>query len=914
MDKPESIISKEIIFNDRITRLAYSRDASMYRLFPKSVVKPRNVQDVKDLLQHARSSHTPITFRAGGTSLSGQSIGSGIVAETLHDWKKFKILDNGKSVFMQSGVNASYINRILSLNHMKLGPDPASIGSASIGGILSNNSSGMVCGTDFNSYHTLENISFMLPNGNIYKTANFDENNRFIRNEKKLAEGLVKIRKAIKDNHRLVDKIRDKYRIKNTIGYSMNAFLDFEKPIDIFSHLLIGSEGTLAFIIDATLKTIPDPPNKGTGLVLFENPEDACNSISFFKDLGASAIEFLDDASLRTAIHFENPPYDLNAIKDNCTGILIEYQDNSISEIDYLINETRTYSKINKSISSIVFAKDKQQREIIWNIRKGLYPTIGALRKEGKSLINEDIALDVENIAPAIRMLKDIFKKRNLSDGVIFGHAKDGNLHFITSVDINSTNGIKNYDLMMRDLAEMTLNEFNGSLKAEHGTGRNMAPFVETEWGGSIYNLMWDLKKLTDPFHIMNPDVLLSKDSKIHLKNIKKMPLIHSEIDSCVECGFCENICPSRGLTYTPRQRIGIMREVESLDLTKKEKEILEYGVNDTCATDGLCSLECPVNINTGIMVKDNRVSSNGDPWFVEAIANQFKFFILFFRFFIKSINIFKKILGAKMIYFLGQKINLFTKGKIPSWPKNGLTVNKNYQKKIHDIPDYYHFPSCLNRVLSGDNKNISSSEYLLKIGEIGGLKISTLKESSNLCCGMAFSSKGYKETGSKMRDDLLNQIQKNTDNFKVPIIIDMSPCAENMINGLNNSGARIIDSVSFLNDIKHRLPIEKTDQSFYAHSVCSTQKLNNSDQFKSLIQYCVEDVEFPDQEFCCGMGGDRGLKYPELPFNAIQKSITGTDSQFGVSSSRACEVGLSGILNKEFLSLEALVYKSIKK
>ena len=455
------VINDEIIYNDRITRSAYSRDASMYRLMPKSVVKPRNINDIKDLLYHARSSNTPITFRAGGTSLSGQSVTNGIIAEILHEWKNLKILKNGDSIYMQAGVNAGYANSILSSYKKKIGPDPASINSASIGGILSNNSSGMVCGTKYNSYHTLENITFILPNGNMYDTSKKGEKERFITNEKIISDGLIKIRKKIISSSKIVNKIRDKYRIKNTIGYSMNAFLDYENPIEIFAHLLIGSEGTLGFIVNATLKTVPDPPNRGTGLMIFKNPEEAGKSIPFFKDLGADAIEFLDDASLKTAKHFQNAPYDAKSIKNDFTGILFEYQRNSSKQINHLLNETKLFSKNTKSAQSLLLVTDKKERDLIWKIRKGLYPTIGALRKSGKSIITEDIAFDMENIAPAIRGLKTIFKNRKLHDGVIFGHAKDGNLHFITSLDFNSKKGVDNYDLMMKDLSEMTLNKFN---------------------------------------------------------------------------------------------------------------------------------------------------------------------------------------------------------------------------------------------------------------------------------------------------------------------------------------------------------------------------------------------------------------------------------------------------------------------
>jgi FAD/FMN-containing dehydrogenases len=234
------------------------------------------------------------------------------------------------------------------------------------------------------------------------------------------------------------------------------------------------------------------------------------------------------------------------------TGLLVEFQDNSLDEVERLIQESKLYTEKDSSVVSMKLVTDQKERETIWKIRKGLYPTVGSLRQSGTSIITEDIAVDPENLAEAIRDLKSIFKKRNFMDGVIFGHAKDGNLHFIASVDLDDATGVKNYEGLMDDLAEMTLGKFNGSLKAEHGTGRNMAGFVEAEWGGPLYEIMWRVKNLVDPNHILNPDVLLNRDEKIHMKDLKPMPQVHDEVDKCIECGFCERICPSRGFTFYP--------------------------------------------------------------------------------------------------------------------------------------------------------------------------------------------------------------------------------------------------------------------------------------------------------------------------------------------------------------------------
>ena len=914
MNSLSAFLPESCIHDDLITRLAYTRDASMYRLIPEAVVRPKDEQEVRSLLEYARSSSTPITFRTAGTSLSGQSITTGIIAEVLYDWQKFKILDDGDAIWCQPGVNGAVANKILAPYQRRIGPDPASINAARIGGIVSNNSSGMVCGTEFNAYHTLKDVEFILPNGNGYDTSKPGERENFLQNEPDLATGLLNIKTEIESNSSWEQKIREKYRIKNTIGYSMNSFLDYKHPLDIFSHLLVGGEGTLAFIANVTLKTIPDPPEKGTGLLLFNSPESAAKCVPFFKSMGASAIEFLDDESLRTAQHFENPPYDPNSVEDDVTGLLIEYQDDSQNEIDRLIKESKEFSQKESSVISMKLVTDQQERETIWKIRKGLYPTLGSLRKTGTSIITEDIAVDAVNLAQAIRGLKYIFQKREFQDGVIFGHAKDGNLHFITSVDLDDKIGVRNYEGMMRDLSDMTLTQFNGSLKAEHGTGRNMAAFVETEWGGPLYEIMWKVKSLTDPFNIMNPDVLLSRNKQIHMNDLKPMPTVHDEVDKCIECGFCERICPSRGLTLTPRQRIAVMRESKLQTIPKSDIDKFNYAVNETCATDGLCEMECPVNINTGTMVKSLRHDPNSKFVIVKFLENNFRIAVSFIRFGLRIGQFFDKIFGSTFLWKFTRSINSIFKTTLPSWPKYGIKIAKTFSPVSSPSaqPDYIVFPSCASRVLAADETGTSASEYLAKIATNADIKIKYLDDSSELCCGMAFDSQGHKSIGDDMRIKLMNRLRNESEMGRIPIVLDMSPCTQFVQQEL--SDLTILDSAQFIERIKDQLEIEQSAEPIFVHPVCSSQKMGTTHDLMNLANMCSKSVETTLEPFCCGTGGDRSIRFPELPQNAVDQLMDKIISTKGVSSSRTCELGLQESTGIAFSSIEALVYDAIKK
>ncbi|MDX1389470.1 MAG: FAD-binding oxidoreductase, partial [Acidobacteriota bacterium] len=284
-------VEPERVLTRAIDRLAFANDASVYRLVPKAVVRPRTIDEIRRLFRLSREHRLPLVFRAAGSSLSGQAITDGILLDISRDWKKIEVLDGGRRVRVQPGVIGGMVNRHLVRHGTKIGPDPASINTCMMGGILANNSSGMCCGVVDNAYHTLESITFVLADGTVVDSSRSDADDRLRAGSPALTKGLLEIAERIRTDDALIERIRSKYRRKNTTGYSINAFTDFSRPVDILSHLMIGSEGTLGFIAEAVLRTIPDDPVKYTGLLFFEDVPRACAAIAPLKDSGARALE-----------------------------------------------------------------------------------------------------------------------------------------------------------------------------------------------------------------------------------------------------------------------------------------------------------------------------------------------------------------------------------------------------------------------------------------------------------------------------------------------------------------------------------------------------------------------------------------------------------------------------------------------
>ena len=672
----ESIDSKRILDNPLQT-LAYGTDASFYRLIPKIVILAYNEAEVIEIIKQAKLLDISLTFRAAGTSLSGQAITDSVLVVVTHGWKSFELLENNQKIKLEPGIIGSKANQFLAPHGLKIGPDPASIGAAMIGGIVANNASGMCCGTAQNSYQTIADIRIVLNDGTILDTANEESVTTFKNNKKALIQEIESLRDTIKNDETLYHFIKNKFKIKNTTGYSINALVDYQDPIEIIKHLMVGSEGTLAFISNVTFKTVIDEKHKSCSLLIFNTIQDACNATILLKSAPVAAVELLDRDSIRSVEFDPDAPEYFRTLPESACALLVECRDNDLDTM--LLKQLKIRLEIESipTYAEYEFTSNPKQYYFNWKARKGLLPTVGALRKNGTSVIIEDVAFPLPQLADACLALKDLFKKYEYHDAVLFGHALEGNLHFVFSQDFSNQTEVDRYEKLMAELAELVVGQFNGSLKAEHGTGRNMAPFVEKEWGAAAYDIMKRIKNIFDPNNKINPDVLINPDPKAHLKNLKPMPESHDIVDKCMECGFCEPHCVSEGLTLSPRQRIVIAREISRLVESNEDptrlaeiRKDVTYQLDETCATDGLCALACPVNIDTGKFVKTWRANelNSGNKKVASYIGSNMAGTTAILRVGLKTVSFFHSILGTKIMTALSNGFHFISFGNVPKW------------------------------------------------------------------------------------------------------------------------------------------------------------------------------------------------------------------------------------------------------
>ena len=925
-------IDPERILVRPIELVAFASDASFYRLMPRAVVQPTTVEEIKHLFRLSHEYGIPLVFRAGGTSLSGQSITDGILVDIGRHWRHVRVEQSGKTIRVQPGLIGQQANNALRLYGRKIGPDPASIASCRMGGILANNSSGMCCGVAQNAYHTLRSLTFVLPSGTQIDTADANADNIFRMLEPELAETLLRLKAEIATDPSLASRVRSKYKTKNTTGYSLNAFLDFERPVDIFSHLLIGSEGTLGFIAEAVLETVPDYPLKSTALLLFADLYAACSAIGALTEAGAAALELMDRASLRSVEDQPGVSALLHGLPESAAGLLVEFQaPNEAQREDY---EARAQAAVAEMplLRPAEFTADPDKQAKLWKIRKGMFPSVGAVRASGTTALIEDIALPVERLADAAMDLRAHFAKHGYDNAIIFGHAKDGNLHFVLTQGFNTEREVSRYRAFMDDVVELVVAKYDGALKAEHGTGRNMAPFVETEWGPEAYRIMRELKSVTDPSNLLNPGVILNPDPLAHISDLKTMPVVEPEVDKCIECGFCEHSCPSRDLTLTPRQRIVVRREMQRLNDsgTAQEYAALDrdfpYMALDTCAVDGLCATDCPVSINTGNLTKRFRAlrHSRLASKLAELAARHFVFAEAGARFALgaghwvedrfgrESMSgltawidrLSRKLLDAPFWHW-SDPMPMPRRGPLPSSPRTGA--------------DAVYYPACISRImgpLPGEEEAVGNMQALLDLAERARVKLFLPSDVAGHCCGVPFSSKGFDAANKTAVNRTIESFYRWSDEGHLPIVVDTSPCTY----GLKTCRAQltqenqqkfdkllILDSVEFVHSaILPRLPILRRLNSVALHPVCSATKMGLAPKLVTLAEACSEEVVVPQEAGCCAFAGDRGFLHPELTRSATVSEAAELESQNHdgyFSSSRTCEIGMTRATGKLYRS-----------
>lgn len=895
-------------------RLGMAHDASHYLLVPQAIVVPESAEQVAALMRTG----LPLTFRSGGTSLSGQGVSEQLLVDTRRHFRNIEVLDDGARVRVQPGAVLRQVNARLARHGTRLGPDPASESACTIGGIVANNSSGMTCGTHANTYRTLESAVLVLPSGTVVDTAAPDADARLHALEPELAEGLARLRDRVRGNPASVRTVTAQFALKNTMGYGLNSFLDHDSPAQILAHLVIGSEGTLAFVAEAVLRTVPVHPLASTGLLVFPTLREAMAVMPEFVAAAPAAVEVLDAESLRVAQQDPKADAVLRAlsVRDHA-ALLVEWRE---SYPDLLGEREREAARLfaGLSLSSpAALHRDPAERAALWHIRKGLYASVAGARPSGTTALLEDVAVPVAALADLCDGLTELFAKHHYQRSVVFGHAKDGNLHFMLNEDFGTD--VRRYADFTEDLAEAVLSR-GGTLKAEHGTGRVMAPFVRRQYGDELYAVMREVKRLCDPGNSLNPGVVITDDPKAHLHDLKTSVTVDPEVDRCVECGYCEPVCPSRDLTTTPRQRIVLRRELAAARAAGDEalaRELeADYGYDavDTCAVDGMCATACPVLINTGDLTKRLRAESHGraaeGTW--NTAARRWGGVTHTLAVGLNAASALPSAL-AEGASRTGRAVA--GPDNLPQWSRDLPRGGKARRPTPAADADAVYLPSCLNTLFAPASGGDGVLAALRRLSERAGLRLHVPTDIASLCCATPWSSKGFTKGYDTMRQRVLDSLDAATDGGRLPVISDASSCTEGFerLAAAATPAIRVVDAVTFVADhVLARLPAPVSRlPSLALHPTCSSTRLGLDADLLRIARTIAEDVVVPDDWQCCGFAGDRGLLHPELTASATRAeaaSLAGTDFAAYASVNRTCELAMTRATNRTYRHLLELL------
>ncbi|SCE05154.1 FAD-binding and (Fe-S)-binding domain-containing protein [Streptomyces sp. OspMP-M43] len=908
----------------------YASDASPYRFLPRVVLVPEDLDDVSAILSYAHGKGREVVFRAAGTSLNGQAQGEDILVDVRRHWTGVEVLDEGARARIGPGTTVMRANITLARYGRLLGPDPASAIACTVGGVVANNASGMTAGTTRNSYRTLASLTFVLPSGTVVDTAAPAADEELARAEPGLCAGLLELKAEIEADEELTARIRAKYTIKNTNGYRLDAFLDGATPVEILRGLMVGSEGTFGFISEVVFDTLPLDRRISSALLFFPSLTAAAAAVPRFNEAGAIAVELMDGNTLRASVSVPGVPADWAALPRTTTALLVEFRAaDEAGQEAFERAADAVVAGLDLAVPAVsvtnAFTRDAGTIAGYWKARKAFVTAVGGSRPSGTTLITEDFAVPPARLADACEALLEL-QQRHGFDAAVAGHAAHGNLHFLLAFDAAKPADVERYDAFMQEFCALVVDRFDGSLKAEHATGRNIAPFLEREWGPRATALMWRTKQLIDPAGVLAPRIVLDRDPQAHLRGLKTIPKVEAVADPCIECGFCEPTCPSEDLTTTPRQRIVLRREMmRQADGAPVETGLLDaygYDAVDTCAGDSTCKLACPVGIDTGAMMKGfrHRRHTPREERIAALTAKNFRLVEASARRAVAVADAVGDRVGDRP---LGALTRLARKAVrpdlVPEWLPRTPGAARRLPPTDRVGASAVYYPACVNRIFAGPDgvAGLPLAEAVVAVSARAGKPVWIPENVAGTCCATIWHSKGYDAGNRVMANRIVEAAWGWTAGGTLPLVVDASSCtlgiAEEVVPYLSADNRAlhreltVVDSLVWAaEELLPELTVFRTTGSAVVHPTCSMEHLGNVGQLRAVAEACADEVVVPDDAGCCAFAGDRGMLHKELTDSATAKEaaevgLRAYDAH--LSANRMCEIGMERATGRPYRS-----------
>jgi FAD/FMN-containing dehydrogenase/Fe-S oxidoreductase len=584
----ERLLGPQRVLSDFPTLTSYSIDAGIYKITPRAVVQVKESADLESVLTYARTHHVPLTGRSAGTNLTGNAIGEGIILEFSGLNKILEINPEERWVRVQPGMIYAELNKYLESFGLMFAPDPSSGEMCKIGGMLGNNAAGP---------HTLkygatkDNVLSMevyLADGKRLAVRSYDLNDpasKRLFTEHPQLQGILDL---VRQNKSLIQSKKPRVT-KNSSGYNLFALADgLDQGRFDLTKLFVGSEGTLGLTLEATLKLVTKPTRTATALIYFAYLKDVGAAVNQFLTLRPSAMEMMDTSAMDIVgrAKYQIPP-EARAL------LLVEFDQDPIESS---IRRVRELCRPYRLCGEMQVAHDKEAQAAFWKARKAIYPSLYRFH-ERKRPINfaDDVVVPAHRLSELIAYLGQYFKDLQVPVA-IYGHIGDGNAHINPLLDINDPADVDRMVRASKEIHEVVIQRFGGSICGEHGDGRVRREFVRDLYGSDLYRLFQETKRLLDPQGILNPGVKIELPGSDRGEQSFTAHLDYERFAKrCATCGKCNSVCPAYDVSSEESNSArGWFHILTSPDYSYENSK----RVVDACLNCKSCRVVCPAGID----------------------------------------------------------------------------------------------------------------------------------------------------------------------------------------------------------------------------------------------------------------------------------------------------------------------------
>ncbi len=569
------------VLGDHPALTAYAIDAGIYRVPPRAVVLLDSDADVPRLLAFAHHRRIPLTFRSGGTNLTGNAIGEGIVVDCSRLRSVREVDPEGHWVRVEPGIVHADLNAHLARHGVKFAPDPSSGEMCKLGGMLGNNAAGPRSLKYGAVKDNVQALDLWLADGTRLDAKPY-------RLGSPECEHLFASVPAVRELAGLVRTHRDDILSKrpkvskNSSGYNLFALAEgvTHGVLDL-PRLFVGSEGTLGLITSATLKLVPLPRESATGLFFFDELAEVTRAVSALRPLGPSALELIDGHTLDLIGRSRF------GIPERAAAVLIVEFDQPPAA-KRLAQADAVCQGLAQSAPPALAVDPDQQAEL-WAVRKAIYPTLyryDAVRHPVNFV--DDVVVPPERLAELIAYLESLFKTEGVTVA-IYGHIGDGNAHINPLLNLRDPSDFARMDRLSRTIHAAVIERFGGSLCGEHGDGRVRAEFLPALYGRELYELFLETKRLFDPENLLNPGVKLSSVPFTQHVDVERLA------KPCATCGKCNTVCPAYDVAREESNGArGWYHVLTASDYSyERDSRVVEACLN--CRS---CAVVCPAGID----------------------------------------------------------------------------------------------------------------------------------------------------------------------------------------------------------------------------------------------------------------------------------------------------------------------------